>query len=76
MFGKDISLSFISKIFVHVLRYSFRRTYVFNIEKYSPENIIYTGKYIYWLFFQDLNKLKFLDEVHFDGRVCKIRYAR
>ena len=73
LYGIEISLSWISNTFNHVMSYSYRKINVIQKLKFTEENINYYYQFSYWTQTIDCCKIKYIDESHFDSRKQKPR---
>jgi len=77
IFDVNLSISTLSNMFCKDLGYSVKKpNQTNNILKFTIENIQYTLHFMGWLSSVDIKLIKFLDEVHFDGRGTKVRWVR
>lgn len=76
MFDFQMSKSWVSDVLYNYLGFSRKKAVVMNKDKFSQRNVDYYGEYLCWIREVDAQRLKYLDESHFDGRMSKIRYAR
>jgi len=62
----NISIDDVKKL-LHSWNWSWKIPTQFQIQKYSSENLIRYYNYVYWFHNTPWNKIKFLDEVHFQS---------
>lgn len=76
VFNINISKTWISDVLYHEMGYSKKKSVIWNIGKFTEENVDYYMKFLFFISKQDPKKIKVLDESHFDGRSSKVRFGR